>query len=84
MTSPISATYLEIKSQAESWSTSLTETLRQSEPLTQYLHRPWAEVLFTGCGSTHYLSLAAAKSWQSLTGIQARAVPASELWLFPN
>jgi glucosamine--fructose-6-phosphate aminotransferase (isomerizing) len=36
-------------------------------------------VIFTGCGSTYYLAIAIASYCQTLTGIQSRAVPASEL-----
>ena len=39
------------------------------------------QVLFTGCGSTYYLSLAAAALFQGMTGKQARAVPGGELLL---
>jgi glucosamine--fructose-6-phosphate aminotransferase (isomerizing) len=38
-------------------------------------------VVFTGCGSTYYLSLAAAALYQELTGCAARAVPGGELLL---
>jgi glucosamine--fructose-6-phosphate aminotransferase (isomerizing) len=43
-----------------------------------------AECLFIGCGSSYYVSQAAAASWQMITGIRARAIPASELLLFPD
>jgi glucosamine--fructose-6-phosphate aminotransferase (isomerizing) len=43
-----------------------------------------AEFLFIGCGSSYYISLAAAASWELITGTRARAVPASELLLFPD
>ena len=39
----------------------------------------YGQVIFTGCGSTYYLSLAAAALYQELTGYAARGVPASEL-----
>jgi glucosamine--fructose-6-phosphate aminotransferase (isomerizing) len=42
------------------------------------------EVIFTGCGSTHYLSIAAARLFQHLTGVPARVYPASELIFYPN
>jgi glucosamine--fructose-6-phosphate aminotransferase (isomerizing) len=42
------------------------------------------EWLFIGCGSSYYIALAAAASWTWLTGLRARAVPASELLLFPE
>jgi glucosamine--fructose-6-phosphate aminotransferase (isomerizing) len=40
--------------------------------------------LFTGCGSTYYLSLASAALFQQLTGRAARAIPAGELLLHPQ
>ena len=42
------------------------------------------QVIFTGCGSTYYLSLAAAALYQELTGRVARAIPSGELLLNPN
>jgi glutamine---fructose-6-phosphate transaminase (isomerizing) len=42
------------------------------------------QILFTGCGSTYYLALAAASLTQELTGRSCRAFPASELWLYPQ
>jgi len=77
-------TYREILSQGEAWTASLAEVDLRAGELTPWLRRPRAEVLFTGCGSPHYLSLAAAAIYQSLTGVRARGVPASELWLFPD
>ncbi len=43
-----------------------------------------AEYLFIGCGSSFYISQAAAASWELITGASARAIPASELLLFPD
>lgn len=40
--------------------------------------------LFVGCGSSYYLAQAAAATFTALTGALARAVPASELLLFPG
>jgi glutamine---fructose-6-phosphate transaminase (isomerizing) len=42
------------------------------------------EWLFIGCGSSYYISLAAAATWSAITGKSARAIPASELLLFPD
>jgi glutamine---fructose-6-phosphate transaminase (isomerizing) len=42
------------------------------------------EWLFVGCGSSYYIALIAAATWTALTGMRARAVPASELILFPE
>ena len=46
--------------------------------------RSATEWLFIGCGSSYYLALAAAASWTAITGVSARAIPASELLLFPD
>jgi glucosamine--fructose-6-phosphate aminotransferase (isomerizing) len=71
------ATYREIKSQTEAWAQALDVTDRVSLPdATDY-----EQVIFTGCGSTYYLSLAAAALYQELTGCGARAVPGGELLL---
>ena len=40
--------------------------------------------LFIGCGTSFYLAEAAAISWTLLTGQVARAIPASEILLFPK
>jgi len=73
------ATYGEITSQPEAWAQALDVTRRAALPRTDV-----GSVLFTGCGSTYYLSLAAAALYQELTGRAARAVPAGELLLYPK
>jgi len=75
-------TYQEIKEQPQTWSASLSRAHNQYEQFKKYLLEPQKSVLFTGCGSTHYLSLSAAARWQALAGISARGVPASEIWLY--
>jgi glucosamine--fructose-6-phosphate aminotransferase (isomerizing) len=70
-------TYDEIQLQTEAWSQALELTRGLALPQAAgYQH-----VIFTGCGSTYYLSLAAATLYQELTGCSARAVPAGELVL---
>lgn len=71
------ATYREIKSQTEAWTQALDVIDRASLPMAA----AYEQVIFTGCGSTYYLSLAAAALYQELTGCAARAVPAGELLL---
>ena len=71
------ATYREIKSQTQAWTQALE--LSRTAPLPKA--QQYAQVLFTGCGSTYYLSLAAAALYQQLTGQIARAVPGGELLL---
>ena len=77
-------TYREITGQPEAWA----EALEVGRAATAGLQRLWErsrvrELLFTGCGSTHYLSLAAAALARE-RGLAARALPASEVWLFPK
>lgn len=42
------------------------------------------EWVFIGCGSSFYLAQAASASWSILTGERSRAIPASEVTLFPQ
>jgi glucosamine--fructose-6-phosphate aminotransferase (isomerizing) len=77
---PTYCTYDEIKSQTSAWAQALDLTSRTSLPNTE----DYEQVIFTGCGSTYYLSLAAAALYQELTGLSARGVPGSELWLNPK
>jgi glucosamine--fructose-6-phosphate aminotransferase (isomerizing) len=76
------ATYREIKSQPEAWSQALEVISASRAALPKA--GDYDQVIFTGCGSTYYLSLAAAALYQELTGCAARAVPAGELLLSPG
>jgi glucosamine--fructose-6-phosphate aminotransferase (isomerizing) len=73
-------TYTEITSQTAAWENALAVSLAQASALKTLTGR-YDQVIFTGCGSTYYLSLAGAALYQSLTGVTARAVPGSELLL---
>jgi glutamine---fructose-6-phosphate transaminase (isomerizing) len=42
------------------------------------------EWIFVGCGSSYSVAQAAAWSWTALTGMRAKAVPASELLIYPD
>ncbi len=77
-------TYSEIVTQADAWQGSLAAVREQSAALGEWLNRPWGETVFTGCGSTYYLSLTAATIWRRWTHLAARGVPGSEAWLFPD
>ncbi|HOG45833.1 MAG TPA: SIS domain-containing protein [Anaerolineae bacterium] len=81
---PGSYTYREIVGQDEAWAATLAAAATEGAALRPWLARPRAEVAFTGCGSTYYLSVTAAATWQAVTGTPARAFPASELWLYPE
>jgi glucosamine--fructose-6-phosphate aminotransferase (isomerizing) len=75
----------EILSQPQFWGRCL-EGLQREGSLAD-VRKPFrsaTEWLFVGCGSSDYIAMAAAASWSALTGMRARAVPASELLLFPE
>lgn len=82
---PSSATLREILSQPETWRNSLGE-LQANGCLEAVLEETGARAqwVFLGCGTSFYLAEAAAASWTLLTGIPARALPASEVLLFPE
>ncbi|MDP9158622.1 MAG: SIS domain-containing protein [Acidobacteriota bacterium] len=79
-----SATLQEILSQPLAWKDSLRnlETNAALESVLASFDFK-SELLFIGCGTSFYLAEAAAASWTTLTGQTARALPASELLLFP-
>ena len=75
----------EILSQPEIWRASQRELSGNAAFQTAIANAPSRkEWLFTGCGTSFYLAEAAAASWMLLTGQRARALPASELLLFPR
>ena len=78
-------TWKEILSQAEVWK-GVLKMLSRSAPVERIIgtspdRREW---LFVGCGTSFYLAEAAALSWTLLTSLPARAIPASEILLFPG
>ncbi len=76
-------TLREILSQPSAWSAALRAfEERQAEMLGLWAAADFDQVIVTGCGSTYYLSLAAAQLLRQ-SGVDARAVPASELLLRP-
>lgn len=78
-------TYQEIMSQPQCWYEALQRFEAAKEELAALWQREQIErVIFTGCGSTYYLSLMGARLFQQLTAVPAQAYPASELVLFPD
>jgi glutamine---fructose-6-phosphate transaminase (isomerizing) len=78
-------TFAEIMSQPQVWDKAVDAFQRQSGALRAFWDNGKFDlVLFTGCGSTHYLAQTGAALFQQLTGVSARAYPASEIALFPN
>ena len=75
----------EILSQPECWRECLKRL--QGDAAVAEISRRFAntpEWIFIGCGSSYYVALSAAASFASITGRRARAIPASELLLFPD
>jgi glutamine---fructose-6-phosphate transaminase (isomerizing) len=76
-------TYTEIMSQPEAWKVTLEQLNVLKNDLARVYSSNFEDIIFTGCGSTYYLSVAAATLARE-AGMEARALPASELWLYPN
>lgn len=78
-------TIREILSQPEIWQKTL-DTLRAENGPLQRINSLIADgpLIFTGCGSSYYLSLAVAPVWSHFTGRTARAVSASEIMMYPE
>lgn len=77
-------TYQEIFTQPQAWQAALNVVAEQAQALqTLWTAGQYANIIFTGCGSTYYLSLAAAALFQEITGQLARAIPGGELVMYP-
>jgi glutamine---fructose-6-phosphate transaminase (isomerizing) len=78
-------TLSEIYEQPKVWQRCLDELAGLDLPsLVQGRDPRSTEWVFVGCGTSYYLAQAAAASFTTLLGVQARAVPASEILLFPS
>jgi glucosamine--fructose-6-phosphate aminotransferase (isomerizing) len=76
-------TLSEIFSQPQCWSACLAKLAASAElRAAAQFARPGAEWIFVGCGTSYYLAQAAASSFNHL-GLPARAVPASDLLMYP-
>ncbi len=72
----------EIITQADAWNDALNTLLARQDDVAQLWQQgDYGYIVYTGCGSTYYLALAAASFAQTSVGIPARGVPASELLL---
>lgn len=78
-------TRTEIFSQPEAWAATLQQLNALKAEISAVVQQNnFQAVLFTGCGSTYYLAVAAAAVCQQLTGIPSHGLPASEIWLYPD
>ena len=76
-------TLREIFSQPQCWSTCLAKLATSAELRGAIqMARPDAEWIFVGCGTSYYLAQAAASTFNYLK-LPARAVPASDLLMYP-
>jgi glucosamine--fructose-6-phosphate aminotransferase (isomerizing) len=78
-------TIREIRSQPEIWRAVL-DRMRADSALHAMLgpYPRSGPVLFTGCGSSYYLGLAAAAAWTRFAGGPAFAVSATDLMTYPE
>ncbi|HLK33426.1 MAG TPA: SIS domain-containing protein, partial [Terriglobales bacterium] len=76
-------TLAETLSQPQVWAKCLAE-VAENAALRAISQRfaSGAEVLFLGCGSSYYLAQSAAAAWPMISGLRAKAAPASEMLLF--
>jgi glutamine---fructose-6-phosphate transaminase (isomerizing) len=79
-------TLSEILSEPETWRKCLAALDAKAElrKLRESYSSEEEEWIFVGCGSSYYLALVAAATWSLLTDEAARAIPASEILLFPK
>jgi len=78
-------TLAEIYGQPKVWQSCLDElAARDLTALVQGKDPLSIEWVFVGCGTSYYLAQAAAASFTALLGVPTRAVPASEILLFPS
>lgn len=80
-----SHTLHEILTQPLAWQAALESVAHAQTTLKQlWQENRFSEILVIGCGSTYYLALTVAPLFQQQLGLRARAIPASELLLFPE
>lgn len=78
------STYQEIMSQPEVWQKSARRLYETFARTAFWDFEKYDQILFTGCGSTYYLSLWASRHCEMRRGVISRAVPSSDLMLFPS
>lgn len=73
----------EIYSQPQAWGEALAVLDGLKNDLKGLGEKGYSQVIFTGCGSTYYLSIAGAALLGGLAGVPSRGLPASEVWQNP-
>jgi len=75
--------YEEITSQGRAWAELIPLMTQYSNSILE-IFNGIEEVVFTGCGSGLNAAFCGAPTFQALTGIPTRAIPAAEIYLFPT
>jgi len=85
MPDPGANTISEILSEPATWKSCLEE-LESTGQLLSFNEKLAGDLewVFIGCGSSFYLAQAASSTWSIVTGGKSRAIPASEITLFPQ
>lgn len=78
-------TYKEITRQQNSWKVALESLEKKRNSLRMLLEKyrkyTW---IFSGCGTSYYLSQTGSFLFEHITGIKTKAVPASDILMFPE
>jgi glucosamine--fructose-6-phosphate aminotransferase (isomerizing) len=78
-------TLREIGEQPEAWAAAIDHFDQAAEETDRLFEETTPdEIVFTGCGSSYYLSLTVAAVFQQVTGLRSKAIPASEILQFPQ
>lgn len=79
------ATTREILNQPRAWASTLQTLDAQLDDLRRFREgTSQAPIVFTGCGSPHYMALSLATVFRQMTQAPAVAIPASNIWLFTD
>jgi len=78
--------YYEMKNQDEAWQAVLQDEYNFRDVIEKIKeqNKPIRKALFLGCGSSYYISLSGSFVFSGITGIDSRAVPASEIMFYPR
>ncbi|HOT95534.1 MAG TPA: SIS domain-containing protein [bacterium] len=78
-------TFKEIMRQPEIWREAMADMSRRRHEMRGWLDEHQQRVwIFTGCGTSYYLSQTGAALFELVTGLRTRAVPASEILIYPQ
>lgn len=77
--------FQEISNQAQGWRAGREAILARKKKVRSMVERNAEQgLLFTGCGSTHYLAQFSAPFFQRATGLFCQSTPSSEVFLNPD